>query len=381
MAGGALARLVGLVLTLAAGAAAAQAPARSLVPVPRPALPGLVADVRATPQGLVRAPPRPSARGRAQVPPTMVPGDTAGQTRIAIPAVDLAVALALAPPPGAEAPEAPVVRGPPVPVVAGPGPLRPAARPAARPLAPGPAAAPPAAAAAPAAAADPRAVARSLVPLRRTQAARLRFEAAAAATRAPGRQRPAVVPVAQPARPPAEAAAGGLCGVAGLQGRRLPRITSNVAGCGIDEPVSLTHVHGVRLSPAATLHCDTARATARWVREVALPAVGSAGGGLAELRLGSHYACRARNNQRGARISEHGRGRAIDFMGFRLANGETFTVGRDYRSGRWSGVLRRMRAGACGIFTTTLGPGSDRFHSEHLHFDVARHRNGAAYCR
>jgi hypothetical protein len=54
---------------------------------------------------------------------------------------------------------------------------------------------------------------------------------------------------------------------------------------------------------------------------------------------------------------------------------------RDYNRGPYSAALRRMRAGACGIFRTTLGPGSDRFHADHFHFDMAQHRSGGTFCR
>jgi hypothetical protein len=39
-----------------------------------------------------------------------------------------------------------------------------------------------------------------------------------------------------------------------------------------------------------------------------------------------------------------------------------------------------MHRAACGRFGTTLGPGSDGMHEDHLHFDTARHANGP-YCR
>jgi hypothetical protein len=174
---------------------------------------------------------------------------------------------------------------------------------------------------------------------------------------------------------------GGLCGVPGLSGERLSRITSSTQGCGVEEPVRVTAVQGIRLAPAATVNCDTARAFDRWVREAMLPAMDDRGGGVSQIVIGSHYACRPRNNQRGARISEHGRGNAIDVMGFRLADGESVTVLEDYRRGRHRRALQRMYDDACGIFRTTLGPDSDRFHRNHFHFDLARHRNGGTYCR
>ena len=35
--------------------------------------------------------------------------------------------------------------------------------------------------------------------------------------------------------------------------------------------------------------------------------------------------------------------------------------------------LREAFVGACRYFTTVLGPGSDAFHYDHLHLDLARH--------
>ncbi|MCL4190002.1 MAG: extensin family protein, partial [Rhodobacteraceae bacterium] len=173
---------------------------------------------------------------------------------------------------------------------------------------------------------------------------------------------------------------GALCGTDGLQGRALPPVASSVRGCGIANPVRLTSVAGVALSPNPVLDCDTARALHRWVTIAARPAVGGTGGGIAELTIGSHYACRPRNNRPGARISEHGRGRAIDIMTIRLKDGQVMNVLRDFRSGPFSAPLKAMHRAACGIFGTTLGPGSDRYHENHFHYDTARHRSGA-YCR
>ncbi|MCC6304386.1 MAG: extensin family protein, partial [Rhodobacteraceae bacterium] len=173
---------------------------------------------------------------------------------------------------------------------------------------------------------------------------------------------------------------GALCGIDGLQGRALPPVASNVRGCGIAHPVRLTTVAGVALSPNPVLDCDAARALHRWMTTAAKPAVGGTGGGIAELTLGSHYACRPRNNRPGARISEHGRGRAIDIMTVRLKDGRVMDVLRGFRSGPFSTALKAMHRAACGIFGTTLGPGSDGYHENHFHFDVASYRSGP-YCR
>jgi len=221
---------------------------------------------------------------------------------------------------------------------------------------------------------SPHAPALSQYPVRRSAAAFARFTDAAQRAQ----------------RPPASAAAdsgsagqvtGGLCGVSTLEGRRLSRITSDVQGCGVAEPVSVTSVAGIRLSQPATLDCDTARAFDRWVRQVMQPAMGRSGGGVTQIRVAAHYTCRPRNNRAGARVSEHGRGRAIDIAGFRLANGQTVMVLSDWPRGPHAQALRQMHTDACGIFRTTLGPGSDGHHEDHFHFDMAARANNSTYCR
>lgn len=175
-------------------------------------------------------------------------------------------------------------------------------------------------------------------------------------------------------------AGGGLCGVQGLEGTSIDPITSQVAGCGVAAPVRVTHVAGVKLSQAAVMDCPTAQALHTWVTKGVQPAVGRTGGGVAELRVAAHYVCRARNHRSGARVSEHGRGRAIDISAIVLANGESMSVLQDWRGSRYSRALQQMHRAACGTFGTTLGPGSDGMHEDHFHYDTAQHRNGA-YCR
>jgi hypothetical protein len=174
-------------------------------------------------------------------------------------------------------------------------------------------------------------------------------------------------------------AGGGLCGIPGLEGE--PRETFQRGGCGITDPVAVTRVAGVTLSRPALMNCRTAGRLDAWVRGGAIPAVGDQGGGLASMTVAAHYACRTRNHQPGAKLSEHAKGNAIDLSNFTLADGSTISVLADWRgSGRKSRVLRRMHGAACGPFGTVLGPNADRFHQDHFHFDTAAHRGGA-YCR
>ncbi len=175
-------------------------------------------------------------------------------------------------------------------------------------------------------------------------------------------------------------AAGGLCGVAGLEGTVIDPVTSAVAGCGVAAPVRVTHVAGVALSQGAIMDCETAQALHTWVTTAVQPTFGRTGGGVTGLRVAAHYVCRTRNHRPGARVSEHGRGRAIDISAITLANGDAISVKDDWRGSRYSRPLQNIHRAACGTFGTTLGPGSDGMHEDHFHYDTARHRGGP-YCR
>ncbi len=165
---------------------------------------------------------------------------------------------------------------------------------------------------------------------------------------------------------------GSVCGVAAIKGEKIAPIKAKVKGCGLKDGVRVTSVSGVRLSQGATIDCATAKALNIWVREVLQPAYG---GHVVELRVAAHYICRPRNNKKGAKVSEHGRGKAIDIAGIVLDSGKAVMV-----LGGYDKRLRKVHKGACGIFGTTLGPGSDGYHEDHLHFDTADYRSGA-YCR
>ena len=170
-----------------------------------------------------------------------------------------------------------------------------------------------------------------------------------------------------------KSAKGSVCGDPAIKGVNLARIKAKVKGCGLEDPVSVTSVDGIRLSQPSTLDCATATALKSWVQQSMRPAFGNRE--VVELRIAAHYICRPRNNIKGNKISEHGRGKAIDIAGFVFADGKSWSVAGDYNK-----QIRKAHKGACGIFGTTLGPGSDGYHEDHLHFDTASHRGGS-YCR
>jgi hypothetical protein len=165
---------------------------------------------------------------------------------------------------------------------------------------------------------------------------------------------------------------GSVCGISAIKGEEIARIKSKVGGCGVEDPVMVTSVSGVRLSQPATVDCSIAKALNSWVDEVVQPAFD---GRLVEVQIAAHYICRSRNNVKGAKVSEHGKGRAVDISAFILSNGKVLTVARDYNK-----LLRRIYKAGCSYFKTTLGPGSDGYHEDHFHFDTSA-RKGGAYCR
>ncbi|MCE8534983.1 extensin family protein [Ruegeria pomeroyi] len=172
---------------------------------------------------------------------------------------------------------------------------------------------------------------------------------------------------------------GAVCGNPDIQGSAAGRVPGKIKGCGIKDAVRVTSVSGVRLSTPAVMECGTAEALNHWVVRSVKPTFRRRGP-VVELQVAAHYACRTRNNQRGAKISEHGRGRAIDISAFVMNDGERITVLEGWKRGATRKMLRQVWKEACGPFGTVLGPEADRYHKDHLHLDTARHRGGP-YCR
>ncbi|WP_316646281.1 extensin-like domain-containing protein [Ovoidimarina sediminis] len=173
---------------------------------------------------------------------------------------------------------------------------------------------------------------------------------------------------------------GAVCGDWTIIGERRAPLAGKHRGCGIADPVRVRIVSDVFLSQLALMDCETAVTLKTWLETVAKPAFADDGGGLKGLRLSGHYACKTQNNQRGARLSEHARGRAIDISSFILMDGTVITVREGWADTETGGVMRELHAGACGLFGTVLGPEADSYHADHFHFDTARRRSGA-YCR
>lgn len=92
------------------------------------------------------------------------------------------------------------------------------------------------------------------------------------------------------------------------------------------------------------------------------------------------YDCRSRNSQAGTKLSEHAKGNAIDIGRFHFADGSKLEVG-SAKGKSQKEFMKSLRDAACTYFTTVLGPGSDAYHRDHFHFDIAKRRRGYRYCK
>jgi hypothetical protein len=150
-------------------------------------------------------------------------------------------------------------------------------------------------------------------------------------------------------------------------------------GCSALGAVQLTEI-GTPVTNLGAMRCPLARTFAQWVRESVQPEA-ERRFGIAVRRIESFgtYSCRPVNGQAGARLSEHAFANAVDIAAFVLADGRRVTVldgwnGEDEDAGAF---LRAVHRAGCRRFSVGLGPDSDAFHRNHLHFDLGR----GPYCR
>jgi hypothetical protein len=144
--------------------------------------------------------------------------------------------------------------------------------------------------------------------------------------------------------------------------------------CGMEEGLKVSALQNgaVTLSPTATLGCPLVETLDVWLAGTVQPAASAEfGSPVVEVKQISAYACRKRNNV-GKEFSEHAFGNALDIAGFKLANGRTILMTTGWRGKPdEQAFLRKAFAGACQLFTTSLGPGSNIMHYNHFHLDLA----------
>lgn len=222
---------------------------------------------------------------------------------------------------------------------------------------------------------------------------------------------------------------------------RLPPLRQG--SCGTPVALRLRQIGsgaGLALNPAATTNCAMTARLYQWLETVAQPAARRLlGQDIVAIRNVSSYACRNRYNDPARKISEHAFANALDIAAFELADGRSIDVktywgvvldsadaaeaaqaredaakAGEARPSRLdvravtrgisvahaasttpgekspepsSGAgetaelafLKELHTGACGLFTTVLGPAANRAHRDHFHFDM-KSRRGSAFC-
>src|SRR3984893_6560807 len=100
--------------------------------------------------------------------------------------------------------------------------------------------------------------------------------------------------------------------------------------CQVDTAVKINRIHAAFNHPA-TMSCALADRLDEFEREVVQPlALDELGSRATRVdHLGS-YSCRRQNSRTAGRGSQHARGQAIDIAGFRLSDGTTVSVERDW---------------------------------------------------
>jgi hypothetical protein len=121
-----------------------------------------------------------------------------------------------------------------------------------------------------------------------------------------------------------------------------------------------------------------AESLASWVREDAAPRLAELGSVLRSLENYDDFECRGRNRVIGGKLSEHGKGNAIDVRAFALADGRRIEP-TDVEQPK--DLREALRESACRHFMTVLGPGSDGYHEAHIHLDLAERNHGYRICQ
>jgi hypothetical protein len=134
----------------------------------------------------------------------------------------------------------------------------------------------------------------------------------------------------------------------------------------------------IEIKPQAVLRCAMAESIAGWLREEVAPSVAKLGSALRSIENYDSYECRGRNRVSGAKLSEHGKGNALDVRAFHLADGRRIEL-TDVNVDK--PLREALRDGACRRFTTVLGPGADAHHNGHIHLDILERNHSYRICQ
>lgn len=166
---------------------------------------------------------------------------------------------------------------------------------------------------------------------------------------------------------------------AGVQVERAPD-RDDGGFCVVRGAVRITGGDVTPLSPGGlVMQCPLAVRYVIWDRQVLQPAAREIlGSPAARVENYGTYSCRRiyGRDDPSVRPSEHARANALDVAAVRLEDGRTISVAQD-----WSGegpiaeerarFMKRLRDGACRVFSTVLTPDYNAAHNDHLHLDGA----------
>src|SRR5262249_41844760 len=116
---------------------------------------------------------------------------------------------------------------------------------------------------------------------------------------------------------------------ADVEFRDLGNLTNE--GCTVDGAIELDAVASpfgkVSLTAKPTMTCEFARRLTVWIREAGAPlALAYVGSKLTAIETGPGFVCRNRIGEPGEKLSEHGKGDAIDIMALRFESGQRLSV-------------------------------------------------------
>ncbi|HYC97445.1 extensin family protein [Brevundimonas sp.] len=149
--------------------------------------------------------------------------------------------------------------------------------------------------------------------------------------------------------------------------------------CVVRGAVRITGGAVTPLPGAPVMQCPLAVRYVLWDRQVLQPAAEATfGSRVARMNDVGTYSCRRIYGQTdaSARPSEHARANALDLGGMTLEDGRRVSVLADWdgtgpAGTAGQGFLKRIRDGACRVFSTVLTPDYNEAHRDHLHLDGA----------
>lgn len=149
--------------------------------------------------------------------------------------------------------------------------------------------------------------------------------------------------------------------------------------CQVRGAVRITGGDVTPLGPPVVMTCPLAVRYVLWDRQVLRPAADELmDSDVARVDNMGSYSCRRVYGSVNARDrpSEHARANALDVAGVTLADGRKVTLLGDWNGTGPAGekgaiLLKRLRDGACRIFSTVLTPDYNDAHKDHFHLDGA----------